>query len=350
MAADFYLWEHLKETKKSIVIYGMGDGCDKILGICREKEIPIRGIFASDEYVRDKTVHGFPLKSYKQIREELGDVIVLLAFGVFRPDLMERILQMNKEVELYAPEVPLFGGGLFDRTYDLTHKREWEAVKAMLSDEASKEVFQSLLEYRRTGRILPLVRSESDKSEDLLTLVPFREGDVYVDLGAYDGDTVAEWARLHPNYGSILAVEPGKKTFEKLKRNTCHMRSVQLVEGAIWNENAPLSFNGKSGRSAAVSSNGRDTVAGYTLDGLCKKADFIKFDVEGAEKEAIEGAAGLIQGSAPTLCISCYHRTEDLFAIPLQVKRLVPEYRVYLRHQPYVPAWDTVFYFVKREG
>ena len=81
MEADFYLWEHLKETKKSIVIYGMGDGCDKILGICKEKGIPVQGIFASDEYVRDKNVHGFPLKTYRQIREELGDVIVLLAFA-----------------------------------------------------------------------------------------------------------------------------------------------------------------------------------------------------------------------------------------------------------------------------
>ena len=77
-----------------------------------------------------------------------------------------------------------------------------------------------------------------------------------------------------------------------------------------------------------------------------QEVHFIKFDVEGAEKEAIEGAEGILREKAPALCISAYHRTEDLFAIPLQVKALQPKYKVYLRHSPYVPAWDTQFYFI----
>jgi hypothetical protein len=70
--------------------------------------------------------------------------------------------------------------------------------------------------------------------------------------------------------------------------------------------------------------------------------------VEGAEKEAMEGAERIIREKAPALCISAYHRTEDLFAIPLQVKALQSDYKVYLRHPPYVPAWDTQFYFIAK--
>ena len=101
------LWETLKDAEKPIVIYGMGDGCDKILKVCEDKGISVQGIFASDEYVRPKTVHGFPIKSLKETKEELGEVIALLAFGVFRPDLMQQILRIGEEMELYAPEVPL---------------------------------------------------------------------------------------------------------------------------------------------------------------------------------------------------------------------------------------------------
>ena len=115
---------------------------------------------------------------------------------------------------------------------------------------------------------------------------------------------------------------------------------------AAWNKNETLTFNGKSGRSAAVSEEGKVFVEGKSTDSLMERVDFIKFDVEGAEKEAIEGAERLIREQAPALCISAYHRTEDLFAIPLQVKKLQPRYKVYLRHSPYVPAWDTQFYFV----
>ncbi len=110
----FCLWDYLKTSEKPILIYGMGDGCDKILSVCKEKSIKISGIFASDEYVRDKVIHGFPVTSFSKAKETFGDMIVLLAFGVFRDDLMEKILSLAEEVELYAPEVPLFGGGLFD--------------------------------------------------------------------------------------------------------------------------------------------------------------------------------------------------------------------------------------------
>lgn len=342
------LWDYLKQTEKNIVIYGMGDGCDKILSVCREKGIAVKGIFASDEYVRNKVVHGFPVTSYAKAKETFGDMIVLLAFGVFREDMMERILAMAKETELYAPEVPLFGGGLFDLDYYSAHKAEILQVEEMMADDASRRAFRSLLEYKLTGRILPLVECETDKTEDLLKLVPFSPGDHYVDLGAYDGDTALEWATLHPDYGSITAVEPGKKTVIKLKQNCAHLRDFTVLEGACWKEDAPLSFNGKSGRSAAVAPEGKDTVQGICLSKHVHRADFIKFDVEGAEKEALEGAAELIRKEKPTLLVSCYHRTEDLFALPLQVKKILPEYRVYLRHWPYIPAWDMVFFFTAR--
>lgn len=342
------LWDYLKQSEKSIVIYGMGDGCDKILSVCEEKGITVSGIFASDEYVRNKTVHGFPVTSFAKAKEQFGDMIVLLAFGVFRDDLMEKILSMAEEVELYAPEVPLFGGGLFDTEYYKKHREELDKVRSMLSDEASRKTFDAMIEYKLTGRIRPLVECESEKEADLTELIPYQKGDVYVDLGAYDGDTVLEWASLHPDHGSILAVEPGSKTFGKLLKNCEGIRDFKALEAAVWNENTSLSFNGKSGRSAAVDESGKDSVRGIRLSDRCERADYVKFDVEGAEKEAIEGAAELIRKDKPTLCISCYHRTEDLFAIPLQIKAICPEYRVYLRHWKYIPAWDTVYFFSAR--
>jgi len=340
------IWTYLKEATKPILIYGMGDGCDKIMAVCKERGIPIAGIFASDEYVREKTVHGFPLTSYAVARETFGDMIVLLAFGVFRPDMMKKIISLSKQEELYAPEVPLFGGGLFDSAYYAEHAHELAQVEGMLADDLSRTVFNALVEYKLTGRIDPLLTSESEKRDDLLSLVPYRPGDIYADLGAYDGDTVLEWDELHPDHGEIFAAEPNPKTYVKLCSNIAGIRHARPLPYAVWNRDEILTFNGKSGRSAAVSGEGKIHVEGKRLDSFLKKAHFIKFDVEGAEKEAIEGAAEILREQSPALCISAYHRTEDLFAIPLQVKRIQPKYKVYLRHSPYVPAWDTQFYFI----
>lgn len=340
------IWTYLKKAEKPIVIYGMGDGCDKIIAVCREKGIAVSGIFASDEYVRDKVVHGFRLTTYAQAKEQFGDMIVLLAFGVFRTELMEKIVRLSEKEELYAPEVPLFGGGLFDGAYYEENREKLAQVEDMLSDDLSRRVFSALVEYKLTGRIAPLFLCETEKRDDILSLVPYKPGDIYADLGAYDGDTVLEWHGLHPDHGKIFAVEPNAKTFAKLCNNTKGVPKVHPLPYAVWNKDETLTFNGKSGRSAAVAEEGKAEVEGRRLDSFLQEASFIKFDVEGAEKEAIEGAERIIRTKAPALCISAYHRTEDLFAIPLQVKALQPKYKVYLRHSPYVPAWDTQFYFI----
>ncbi len=338
----------LKNSQRPILIYGMGDGCDKILRVCQEKGISIQGIFSSDDYVRGKVIHGFDVIGYTEAKKRFPNMIALLAFGVFRDDLMEWILKVSQETELLAPEVPLFGGGLFDLEYYNAHKDKIKTVREMLADEESLRVFDSLIEYKLTGSILPLIRCQSEKEKDQRELIPYQKGDTYIDLGAYDGDTVLEWVALHPDHGEILAVEPNAKTFSKLVEKCKALPFFSAVEGAVWNKQESLTFNGKSGRSSAVSKDGTVRVNAFPLDEIAQNADFIKFDVEGAEKEAIEGCERLMRKKKPTLCISAYHRTEDLFAIPLQVKKICPEYRVYLRHWQYIPAWDTVYYFSAR--
>ncbi len=340
------IWEYLKQSQKPTVIYGMGDGCDKIIKVCQEKGISVAGIFASDDHLCHKTIHGFHVTSFREAKEHFGKMNILLAFGVFRPDLTEKIKKMAETENFFVPEVPLFGEGLFDKAYAKEHEKELVSVYEMLSDNASRKVFENLIAYKITGRPQYLWECESEKSEDYKTLIPYKAGDIYVDLGAYDGDSVVEWHTLYPDHGEIYALEPNHKSFLKLKENTKDIPSVTALEFAAWNKKEVLFFNGKSGRSAAISDTGKTEVMGIDVDSVCQKADFIKFDVEGAEREAIEGCRRLITAKKPALCISAYHRTEDIFAIPLQVKALCPDYRVYLRHSPYVPAWDTQFYFV----
>jgi len=78
------------------------------------------------------------------------------------------------------------------------------------------------------------------------------------------------------------------------------------------------------------------------------RIDYIKYDVEGSEKEALEGSARTIREDKPDLLISLYHRTEDLHELILQVKALCPEYRLYVRRYPYIPAWDLNLYATVR--
>jgi len=70
---------------------------------------------------------------------------------------------------------------------------------------------------------------------------------------------------------------------------------------------------------------------------------FIKMDIEGAEVEAVSGAADIIRSQKPKLAICVYHSKEHIIKIPFLLKKLVPEYKIYLRHHS-PSLLDTVCY------
>ncbi|MBQ3930876.1 MAG: FkbM family methyltransferase, partial [Firmicutes bacterium] len=77
-----------------------------------------------------------------------------------------------------------------------------------------------------------------------------------------------------------------------------------------------------------------------------RRADFIKMDIEGAERNAVQGAAGTIKTFRPRMLVAAYHRTEDLFAVPEAVLSIRPDYELYLRKDPAVPAWGVNYIFL----
>lgn len=54
-------------------------------------------------------------------------------------------------------------------------------------------------------------------------------------------------------------------------------------------------------------------------------------DIEGMEKKALIGASNIISKQHPKLCICVYHKSTDLWELPLFIKRMNPYYRIFLR-------------------
>ena len=107
-------------------------------------------------------------------------------------------------------------------------------------------------------------------------------------------------------------------------------------------------FDSKKGRGSHEAPTG-DVVPSVTVDAVLdgKKADFIKMDVEGNELKAISGGEDFISSNTPKMHIACYHTPFDIFEIPLKIEKLVPEYKIYMRHHPCFPAWDINYIFVR---
>lgn len=340
------LWEYLKKTEKPIVLYGMGNGADKIVSVLKAKGIDFKGIFASSGFVRNKIVYGLPIESYSALKERFGEMIVLLSFGTHRADVMENIKKIGEEQELYAPEVPVVGQGLFDKEYYEENREEFEKIYSLLADEKSKETFRNIINYKISGKIDYLTECEADPLEPYESFLNNRGNETILDLGAYNGDTALEFSSVFPDYSKIIAVEPDKKTFKKLLLNTENLQDIDCHNICVSDFTGKGLFLMNGGRNSLVG-DGEETDF-TTVDDLVGKENItlIKMDVEGEEAKAIRGAKETVLKNKPRLIISAYHRTEDFLQLPKEVLGIRKDYKIYMRHFPSFPAWDTVYYFI----
>ena len=353
------LWQQLSKEKRPIFLYGTGNGADKILNICTNKQIPIEGVFASDGFVRSRSFREMPVQSLAAIEAAYGDdFIVLLAFGTTLPEVWENIRKIGQRHTLLIPEVPLFGGELFDFAYYTKHLPELEKAYSLFEDAPSKELFEDMVAFRLTGNPAFLSKVENT-FETLQKLLAHKKICTVLDCGAYTGDSAKLFARaLHPK--EILAAEPDPKTYQKLCRfaqeeTAC---SVLPIHAAISDRDGETEFLSAGSRASGTGENmgGRakrrmkfQTIPCRTIDTLTAgndTVDLIKLDVEGAEEEALAGASVTLRTQHPTLAVSLYHRTGDLFALPLMLRDLYPDATFYLRRPPCIPAWDLTLYVI----
>ena len=135
--------------------------------------------------------------------------------------------------------------------------------------------------------------------------------------------------------------------FKKLSKYAESEPRVKPVFGALWKAAGEATFFGSSNRNSSLVGasfeHREDTVPLLTVDEICADThvDYIKYDVEGSENEAILGSLATVHRDRPALLVSLYHRSEDIFALPLLFKAHLPEgYRLVLRRLGVVPAWD----------
>lgn len=352
------LWHYLAAADRPVVMYGMGNGADKIIAVCERYGIEISDFFASDGFVRGHSFHGKTVISYSAMKEkyEGQNPIVLLSFASSLPDVMALFKKVGEECELYAPDVPVFGDTLFTIEFFEDNRERFEGVYKMLADEESKRIYKNVISYKLTGDIKYLWESESDKSDVYTDILDCNNIRKYLDLGAYNGDTVREMLQYNPDLESVVALEPDARNFRKLSEYANGTEiDIKCINAGAWCENTTLLFDASGNRNAGIVSKGNiaskiKEVSVVSVDSILsgESVDYIKYDVEGSEREALLGSAQTIKAYTPKLLVSLYHRSEDLFALPELVKELCPDYKLYLRRFPYIPAWDLNLYAVSK--
>jgi FkbM family methyltransferase len=168
-----------------------------------------------------------------------------------------------------------------------------------------------------------------------------RPGDVVLDCGANIG--LYTLAALERGAARVIAIEPALDNVECLRRNTAGYVAagrVVVYPKGVWDKDDVLPLNVQPSNSASYSVALRykgaqpgPAVELTTVDEMVKelgleRVDYIKMDIEGAEREALAGAAGTIRRFKPRLTVSLEHRYDDPTAIPEIVRSILSEYRM----------------------
>ena len=230
---------------------------------------------------------------------------------------------------------------------------KYREVYNLLEDEASRQAYTYGLSSR--FKLLPDLALRDVYCGDAYFALPemrmFSADEVFVDCGAYVGDTVEEYLRCCGGmFGKVVAFEPGAVQYTAMRKRFARLRDewaladdqlIAVRAGAGEHSSRAIMTNGSYGGGLtethvvldedADDENAVDIVA---LDEVLKgqRVDFIKADIEGFEMEMLRGAKRLIQEQHPRLAICLYHKLTDPYEIPLYLKELVPEYHFKVRH------------------
>ena len=348
------LWNYLRSADKPILMYGMGNGADKILKVCDAYGIEIADFFASDGFVRGHSFHGKTVLSYSQAKEKHESFIVLLSFASSLPDVIENIKRISTENELYAPDVPVFGSNLFNMEFFEAHRSEFERAYSLLADERSQFVFENVINYKLSGKIDYLFACDDEEASVVSELVKPKEIKRYIDLGAYNGDTVRSLMSYTDTLEEVIAFEPDRRNHKKLSdfAEATKSPAIKAHKLGAWSHADTLFFDASGNRNANLSTEGGAKLTEIEVNSIDNIAsdfapDYVKYDVEGSELEALIGSREIIKKHSPKLLVSVYHRSEDLYKLPLLIKELNPDYKLYLRKLRYIPAWDLNMYALK---
>lgn len=215
-------------------------------------------------------------------------------------------------------------------------------VMDICADEQSKKILAAiLLEWleNKSGNLDDICTYDQYFCEDIFQMT---DHEVFVDCGAYNGDTMQEFLKIKGDrFSELILFELSKENFKELKKNVglldkeiqdkivLHNKGVADRKEEIWYaemaEGSNILQEGEGKRMKGSLT---------TIDEECKnsKVTYIKMDIEGSEMAALRGAEQCILADKPKLAICLYHEPQDIWEIPLFIKKILPEYRIYIRH------------------
>jgi FkbM family methyltransferase len=345
-----------------LAILGAGPEGRRLADICKARGIKITALADDDPGKLGSIMAGSKIEPTSRLTDlDRAIPIIIASHRVLGASQRLRALGFSTvlpfaALQTLAPEVftphMFYDGWLQDL---LDNKEAYASLNKELADDRSREVLDAVIEYRLTADPLVLepVIEQGRYHQGLYHpagLFDLGDNEVYVDAGAYDGDSIRWFKdRVGNRYERILAFEPDPKTYARLKQNFAGEPRIEAINAGLHRKKAVLRFRDDASRGAIFTDDGDISMQVVSLDDVLagSRASYIKMNIEGAEIDALHGAHGTIECWLPKLAISVYHRPSDLWRIPRLVRELGARYALFLRQHD-GGVIETVLYAIAR--
>jgi FkbM family methyltransferase len=335
--------ESFLESNRPKYIFGCTEWSDSIA-----ESIPIDGFI--DDFTSEKTYKGKPIVPIEDIPDD--SLVVSVVQG--KPFVAERRLKCFQFDSLdyfsffayskLSIKPVMFWEGMAE---DISNNfQKYDEIYNLLNDKTSKNQFYNIVNFRLSYDLDFMRGFENiEERQYFETFFELQEGEVFVDIGAYDGFTTKVFVDRCPGYKKVFVFEPERHNMEVCKRHLNGFRNIAFIPLGLSHQKASVKFS-PNGSSSKITENGTDSIEVGRLDDIInEKVTFIKMDIEGYEQNALQGARETIRKYHPKLAISVYHRKDDLWKIPEIVFQIRRDYDIYLRHYTEGIS-ETIMYFI----
>lgn len=332
-------------------IFGAGTIGQQVLNECRRAGATALGFVDNSAQRAGQQLAGLTIRLPAELSPERDTVVV--AVGNHARTIATQLAGLgfvnvvNLSEFFHAYQTP--GQPEADYLDDLWRNRvRWIGLALALADPRSREVLAAVVRHRLTLDVTPLAEvADPLQWFDAQFLRPDPQA-VFVDGGAFDGDTAEAFIKANGPARRVHAFELDPEIAERARVRLADHPFVTVHAAGLSDQPAELRFvrtGVTDGRLAAAGDDGVTAQVVAVDDVVAEPVTFLKLDVEGADAAAIAGAARQIRDHAPLLALAVYHKAGDVWALPAQVAALRDGYRLYLRHYTQV-AFETVIYAV----
>lgn len=346
-----------------LAIYGAGNCGRDTLHVLREEGYHVAGFLDANAHPA-QTIDGTTCcLPGSQLASELSAAGIPILVAVFNytadPGEIEDSLHRDgfQTVLPYATLAARFPDQLkstfwaTSRSFFYANRAEILRALALWDDDTSRDIFVQSVELRLTHNLQLLRQPDRENQYFPNSLPPPREPIRAIDGGAYIGDTLK--AMLPFRVEAVAAFEPDTKNFGGLRRWVEHegqsLDNPILFPCGLGAKTEIMRFQQGNAAASCISSHGDSAIQLVALDDVLPRfqPNFIKLDIEGAEIEALIGAASMIRRDQPRIAACVYHCPSHFWEVPLLLRELAPSNRLHLRYHGF-NGFDAVAYSIPK--